>query len=144
MNILDTDPFDDVGLPAIMSSPLKAPDFKIHNDSIAGKDNTINLASSSKKKSKARKLNKKENFLNQREKHEKKMMETYGSPKSTKKDFKALVNLKPSDMNKKNYNSSPINSKSKLKRSRSSSPLKPGQKKVRKSSGIEDSLENLY
>lgn len=144
VNILDTDPFDDIGLPSLMSSPLRAPDFKIHNDSIAEKDNTINLASSSKKKSKSKKLNKKANHSQQGEEHEKKMMETYGSPKSTKKDFKALVNLKPSDLNKKNNNSSPTNSKSKLKRSRSSSPLKPGQKKVRKSLGIEDSLENLY
>jgi hypothetical protein len=144
LNILDTDPLDNFGLPGIMSSPLRAPDFKIHNDPIAEKDNTITLGSTEhKRKVKAKKLSKQEQLFYQKENHEKKMLENYNIAESNKKNYKALVNMKASDLNKRN--SLPSNPKMKLKakKRKSSSPLKPGQKKIRKSLGVEDSLEVL-
>jgi hypothetical protein len=70
------------------------------------------------------------------------MDQQYTTSKSNKKMYKALVNTKLSELNKK---SSPLpgSKDAKLKKRKSTSPLKPGKKRVRSSIGPEDSLEQL-
>lgn len=146
INILDTDPLDDIGLPSIMSSPLRPPSFQIHSDRVE-KDNTITFGSSQqKKKKKPKKLSKSEQLSQQKQLHEQKMKETYDSPKSEKSDklkFKPLTTTTNSDLNKRLSLPKESNVDAKIKKRKSSSPLKPNKKKIRKSIGGEDSLENL-
>ena len=146
LNILDTDPQDDVGLPSIMSSPSKSPSFHIHSDQ-GGKNNTIALGSTQHKKKKTRKLSKHEHLAHQKQDHERKMMESYDSSKSTKSNkfkFKALSNTNGSDLNRKLSSSSgsKIDTKG-IKKRKTLSPLKPSKKKVRRTVGGEDSFDLL-
>ncbi|GAV30630.1 hypothetical protein PMKS-004146 [Pichia membranifaciens] len=146
LNILDTDPQDDVGLPSIMSSPLKSPSFHIHSDQ-GGKNNTIALGSTQLKKKKTRKLSKHEHLAHQKQNHERKMMESYDSSKSNKSSkfkFKALSNTNGSDLNRKILSSSgsKIDTKS-IKKRKTLSPIKPSKKKVRRNVGGEDSFDLL-
>lgn len=129
LNVLNTDPLDNDGLPPILSSPLRELPFEIHQDA---SDGNKKVPSPSKKK--LRKEQKKD--------HEKMMDQQYTTSKSNKKMYKALVNTKLSELNKK---SSPLSSPkdAKLKKRKSTSPLKPGKKRVRSSIGPEDSLEQL-
>lgn len=139
LNILNTDPLDNIGLPDILSSPVKPPSFQIHSDSVIANDKIIDLeATQVKRKEKLKKISKRELLSQQKQNHEKKMLETYETPKSNKKKFKTLANTKSSDLNKKSLT---LTSKldAKLKKRKSSSPLKPGRKKVRKSVGVDDS-----
>lgn len=143
LSVLDTDPLDDVGLPLMLSSPLKPPSFHIHSDSIE-KDNTITLpVTERKKKSNSKKLSKKDKLDKQIELHEKKMMESMATPKVERKKFKVLTNSKLSDLNKQNLQPGSPTMDKQLKRKKSSSPLKPGKKKLRKSLGPSDSMELL-
>lgn len=146
LNILDTDPQDNVGLPSIMSSPLKPPTFSIHSDQVE-KNSTVALGSIQQKKKKSRKLNKYEHLAHQKQDHEKKMMESYDSSKlnkSSKFKFKALSNSNGSDLNRKLLSSSgsKIDTKS-VKKRKTLSPLKSSKKKVRKSVAGEDSFDLL-
>lgn len=146
LNLLDTDPLDDLGLPSIMSSPLKPPSFQIHSDQVE-KDNTISLgATQHKKKKKNRKLSKQEQLLHQKQIHERKMMDSYESSKSNKSNkfkFKALSSANGSELNRKALpNGSNPDSKA-IKKRKSLSPLKPSKKKVRRSVTGEDSLDLL-
>lgn len=143
VSVLDTDPLDDIGLPSMMSSPLKPPSFKIHSDSVE-KDNTVTLpVSLKKKKTSAKKISKKDHLEKQKELHEKKMMESIDTPKVDRKKFKPLTNSRMSDLNKQNSLSESPKLNTKLKRRKSSSPLKPGKKKIRRSLEPNNSLEFL-
>ncbi|TID31137.1 hypothetical protein CANINC_000289 [Pichia inconspicua] len=143
LSILDTDPMDDVGLPLMLSSPIKPPSFHIHSD-IAEKENTITLpVVDKKKKNSSKKLSKKDKLYQSTEMHEKKLMESLTTPKVEKKKFKALTNSKLSDLNKLNIQAEIANGDKLLKRRKSSSPLKSGKKKLRKSLGPSDSMELL-
>lgn len=141
-NILDTDPLDDIGLPTIMSSPVKTSTFQIHSD-INDKDNTITFGSKQpKKKKKGKKANKFEHSLNQKKLHEESMIKSNNISQNNKLKFNALVNKKTSDLNKRQ--SLPLKSNEKiLRKRRTLSPVKTTKKKLRKSIGGDDSLENL-
>lgn len=142
-NILDTDPLDDIGLPTIMSSPVKTNTFQIHSDVNEKDNNTITFGSKQhKKKKKSKKANKFEHSLHQRKIHEESMMRSDNISQNNKSKFNALVNTKNSDLNKRQ--SLPLNSNDKItKKRRTLSPIKSTKRKLRKSIGGDDSLENL-
>lgn len=140
LNILDTDPLDDVGLPSIMSSPIRASSFKIYNDSITDKDNTVTIGNvTSKKKSKAKKLSKKDKLLEHKAEHEKSMEDSVIDSSLSPTKLRPLKLTNNSKLNKKTLES-PGNDKTK-KRKSTTSPIKPGKRKVRKSLSVDDSLE---
>ncbi|KAG0689327.1 hypothetical protein C6P40_005222 [Pichia californica] len=145
LNILDTDPLDDIGLPSIMSSPIKANSFLIHSDSL-DKENTISFGSQSQKKknkNKNKKFNKQELLLQQRQLHEKKMALSERT-KTDKNKYKALANSKPTDLNKRLSLPSTSKIADKIgKKRKTLSPMKPLKKKIRKSIGGDDSLDLL-
>ncbi|GMM43950.1 hypothetical protein DAPK24_005250 [Pichia kluyveri] len=142
LNLLNTDPLDDIGLPPILSSPIKSSSFNIHNDNVHEKDNTIDIGAAQRKKTK-NKISKRDQILQQKENHENDMESKFETPKSNKKMYRALVNTKLSELNKKSSLSVSPKLDAKAKKRKSSSPLKPGKKKVRNSVANEDSLELL-
>lgn len=118
-SFLDTHPEDDVGIPPIFSSPLRAPEFKIYDDKVEKENQTITFGMKSKQSNKSKKLQKE---------------------KESKNRHSILTKTKFSDLNKKSNNN--LISKFEKKR-KNVSPIKPKKKKIKQLSKQDSSLEML-